>query len=291
MNFFRALFYPFQQKNWFGELLMALAISAIPVAGYFLIKGWEFEVSRRVRHNAHRLFPGWGDLWGKLFRGVLIRLTGLLYNIPTLLLVAFTAWLWLAPILRGLWDPAAASQPIESIYRYGLGLRIGMIIVTAMVALALNSLYWAGYLRYIDTGRYEFFFDIAANFYAVITTMLDDFVMAIFLVIFNILLGLLNAAVATLLTATGFGALLAPILLPAISLSLTSAFTGYLFGEMTRDAFGAGDVPPPGHDHPHHRSYRPPDIPQFFRQVRRARRIRSRTSRRVNPSDFDDRLR
>jgi hypothetical protein len=244
-SFYQALLYPIEQRNWLKEFLLAIGIAAIPILGYFMIKGWEFEISTRVRHREERLFPGWGKPGKRLVRGFMIRFAAFLYNIPTYILLAITIWLWLGPIVRALSGTLPLNTPVQDVYGVGLGLRIGMILVTVIVAFVMNSLYWSGYLRYIETRRYVLFFDLMTNILVTLRTIWDDFFVSIYHVGAQALAAAIDAGLTALLTATGVGTFLIPILVPAVNFAFMSMFKAYLFGEMAEGAFGEDQPPRP----------------------------------------------
>ena len=84
-----------------------------------------------------------------------------------------------------------------------LVLRIGMIFITAIVAFMMNSLYWAGYMRYIDTRRWTLFFDLVTNFELVILTIADDLIMMVYLWVATLLMGLVDVGLTTLAQCSG----------------------------------------------------------------------------------------
>jgi hypothetical protein len=231
------LTYVFRQKGWLPELALTLIVAAIPLVGFFLIRGWEFEISARVYRGSTRLLPGWGHLSNRLIRGGIIRLTGFVYNLPVyvLLLATLAAWFW--PLIRTLSGAIPLDTPLQTLYSSGLGLRIGLIIVTAIVAFLANSLYWAGYLRYVATQRYSLFFDLVENFRVMIATFADDLIIAVYLAAASLIAGVITSGVGLLLAATGIGLILEPLVLPAVTLTILSTVNAYWMGELARDTF------------------------------------------------------
>lgn len=243
-TFFNAISYPFNQKGWIKELLIAIGIAAIPLLGYFMIRGWEYEISYRVRHEAPRWLPGWGNFGNRLWRGILIRAAGFFYNIPTYIVIGITIWLWIGPILEAVSGRIPLNTDIRDIYVPTLGIRVGMIFVSLVVSFLMNSLFWSGYLRYIDTGRYILFFDFGTNLVVMITTMYDDFIQGIYLFLAQLIAGLLTSLVSTMLVATGIGAFLVPIIAPAVDLTFMSMVSAYLFAKMAENTFGEPEDEP-----------------------------------------------
>lgn len=241
MQFFRALTYAFKERSWPGKLGLAIAAAAIPFLGFFIIKGWEYEISVRVRHGHERKLPGWGNLPSKLWRGVVLRLTGILYNVPVIVVLVISLWSWIGVFVRYFRQDTRSLALLGEMLAQGAGLRLSLLGLTALLALAANTLYWSGYLRYIETNRYLDFFDVVTNAELAFRNVWDDFFMAIFMAV----LGLIAAGVGTLLTAgltlTGAGAVLAPIVVPALTLSFLSLVSGHLFGQLAIRTLGPDD--------------------------------------------------
>jgi hypothetical protein len=237
-TFWNSLLYPFKQRGWIIELLIAFLIASIPVFGFLMIKGWEFEISTRVRHGAPRLLPGWGHPGNRLVRGLLVTFALFIYNIPFLTLLAITVALWISPVVRWISGDITADEAGTALGGPMLGLRIGMIIITFIVWFAMHALYWSGYLRYIETRRYVMFFDLVPNAIITFSTISDDLVMSVYLFGAQIIAGFIEAGVGAMLTATGVGAFLVPFLVPAINFTFISWVQAYLYAEMAEGAFG-----------------------------------------------------
>ncbi len=232
MKFFEALIYPFRDKAWPGKLLLAVLAAAIPVAGYFVIKGWEFEVSLAVRHHDPTPLPHWHNFFQKLGRGLLIRAVGFVYNLPTYALLAVNVALWAGLFLLLLDPDASTAHTWRELFAHHLLPRLLMLALNGLVAVAANLFYWAGYMRYIDTRRFAAFFEVGRNSRLLFNGILDDLVMTVYVTVLSFVVGLLDAAATAALAATGLGALLAPILIPALTFSLLSIFKGHLFGQL-----------------------------------------------------------
>lgn len=232
MKFFQALTYAFREREWPLKVALAVAAAAVPFVGYFLIKGWEYEISVRVRHGHARKLPGWGNLFSKLGRGLLLRVTGILYNLPVIAMLVASLWAWINVLVRFFRLEDRSLALLGEMLSQGAGVRLGLLGLTALLALAANTLYWSGYLRYIETNRYLDFFDILMNARLAFRNVWDDMAMAVFMFVLGLVAtgagGLLTAA----LTATAVGALLAPVVVPALTLSFLSLVSGHLFGQL-----------------------------------------------------------
>lgn len=232
LNFIAALTYAFRERGWPGKLGIAVLAAAIPVLGYFIIKGWEFEISVRVRHGSDQRLPGWGNAPSKLGRGLLLRLAGILYNLPTYLLVVATVIVWGGLFVRFFGQDPATRLPFDELFYRGLWLRIAIPLLALVYALAANFLYWSGYLRYIETRRFVTFFEVVPNMRLAFANMTDDFVVAVFETVAGLIATLISSLLTALLGATGVGAVILPIAIPALTFTFLSAVSGYLFGQL-----------------------------------------------------------
>jgi hypothetical protein len=232
MKFFEALIYPFRDEDWLSKLLLAMLVAAIPVVGYFAIKGWEFEVSVAVRHHDPTPLPRWDNFFQKLTRGILIRVVGFVYNLPTYVLLAINVAIWAELFLLMLNPDVRAAETWRQLVALRLVPRLLLLAINGLIAVAANLFYWAGYMRYIDTRRFAAFFEVGHNVRLLFNGILDDLVMTVYVAILSFVIGLLDTAVTTALAVTGVGALLAPILIPALTFSLLSVFKGHLFGQL-----------------------------------------------------------
>ncbi|HPV05692.1 MAG TPA: DUF4013 domain-containing protein [Aggregatilineales bacterium] len=238
MQFIKALTYAFKEHGWPYKLALAVAAAAIPFAGYFIIKGWEYEISVRVRHDSAEKLPGWRDVLAKLGRGVLLRVTGILYNLPALIMLVVSLWAWIMVFVLFFRLEERSLAILGDMLQQGVGLRLGLLVLTALVALASNTLYWSGYLRYIETNRYLDFFDVVTNAKLSFANIWDDMAMAIFMFVLGLVVSGLGTLLTMGLTLTGFGAALAPIVVPALTLSFLSLVNGHLFGQLATRTLG-----------------------------------------------------
>lgn len=232
MRFFKALTYPFSNKAWPVKLGTAVLVAAIPVLGFFLIKGWEFEISVRVKNGDPEPLPGWGKPGGMLVRGVVIRLVGMLYNVPTYILLALSIALWVGVLIRFFGQETRTFEAFIATLAQGSGLRVVAPCGALVYAAAGNILYWTGYLRYIESRKLTAFFEIVPNMRMAFRNILDDIVTEIYVVLMTWMLGMLGSLLTGVLVSTGIGAVLAPIIVPALVLSAMSVFTGHIFGQL-----------------------------------------------------------
>jgi hypothetical protein len=246
MQFFRALLYPLDDESAAPKVAVTLLIAAIPILGFFAIKGYEYEISRAVRYEKKYPIPKWKPFWPTLKRGVIIRLAGLLYNIPTYIMLGISLTLWVTLFVQFFQADARTFSTFAELFQETLLPRLLVLLATLIIGFIANVFYWAGYIRYIDSGSFSAFFELATNLKVTFRTIWDDIIVAIYLFIMTSIVGLVSSVATAALTGTGVGAILAPVAFPAVSLTLITFFSGHLFGQLAYNAFGPPErsVPP-----------------------------------------------
>lgn len=232
MKLFEALVYPFREPGWFGKLAIATLIAAIPVVGFFIIKGWEFEISMRVRHDTPSKLPPWRNYGIKFMRGVIVRIIGFIYNIPTYIIFGILFFIWIR-IFVAFFN---ADQQTWEVFRGLVGQAslptAGLVALLLVYMFLGNSMFWSGYLRYIETNDLWDFFDLITNFRLTIANIWDDLIMGFYMFLLGILVGAVDGWLIGLLSATGVGALIAPVLVPALTFTFLTWVNGHFFGQL-----------------------------------------------------------
>lgn len=235
MRLIDALIYWLDDRRAFGKVALAMLVAAIPVLGFFAIKGWEFEISHAVRHGHEDELPPWRRPVHLLGRGFAVRLAGIIYNIPTYFLLGFSLLLSVASLVRFFQAGALTWEAFGAALAQQLPLRIGLLALAGFYALAANILYWSGYLRYIESRDFLLFFDVIENARLAFRNIWDDLLMAVFMFVVTLVTGLLGTGLTALLTGlAGIGITLAPIVVPAIVLTLNTLIQGHLYGQLAR---------------------------------------------------------
>jgi hypothetical protein len=237
MNFFRALFYPFRDPHWFGKLLTTLLIAAIPVVGFFVIKGWEYEISARVR-KGDTTVPDWKRFGSKFKHGLIIRMGAIFYNLPVYILIMLIVVMWARLIADYFAMPNPTWAALKAQIASGIPAFIAMIVGILFYALMANILYWSGYLQYIETGKVISFFEFVDNFLRAFENVWDDVVMGIMIGFLEFVFFLLDAVMSGGLVFTGVGAVIAAIFVPAFTFTVLSWFKGYLYGQLAINTLG-----------------------------------------------------
>jgi hypothetical protein len=78
----RALAFPFTQSNWPQALLYIGAIQYIPIFGYLIIRGWRFDIARRIGTGHIQQLPDWRAWKLHLREGVVLFFATQFYFLP-----------------------------------------------------------------------------------------------------------------------------------------------------------------------------------------------------------------
>lgn len=239
MDLFSALTYPFEYKGWPGKLLMAILIAAFPFVGYFLIMGWEYDLSARVLRREPDPLPRWGNLLSRLWQGIKIRAADFIYNIPTFVLIGISLALWIRLFIRW-WTlgPGARSfSAFGDMFMDTLATRLTLIAITLLYAFVANTLFWSGYLRYIRSGRWATFFEIVENLKLSFSSIWDDIVLTLYTFAVGVVVWGIGIWLGGLLSATGLGTVLAFFLIPGLSATVNCVVKGHLIGQLALRTF------------------------------------------------------
>lgn len=99
MKLNEALSFVFEDERWLGKLLLAAAITLIPVFGGMVIVGYGIAVLRNVRAGDSRPLPSWNRIGEHFVDGLFFWLGMLVYAIPLLILICPIALVWVLPAI------------------------------------------------------------------------------------------------------------------------------------------------------------------------------------------------
>ncbi len=146
----RALSFMFEEQDWVKKLIIAIGILllSILILPYFILQGYILDIIRRVGRQQTPELPAW-DNWGKyLSDGFMSAIALFVYSLPMVLLMC------------------CAMIPIAALGDAG-GDDVAPIIVLLMccvmgfafiMQLGVYLIYYAGLIRYADTGNFSVFF-------------------------------------------------------------------------------------------------------------------------------------
>lgn len=155
----RALVFPFSRRNWPLALAYIGAIQFIPILGFLIIRGWRFDIARRVGWERDDALPDWRHAWDHLKQGTLLFLVTQLHYLPMYLLlmwprsgviwgvIDFFRWLYEYYFTR--LDPGPFSAVAEPALR-SLALLVAILIIIPPIVSAIVE---SATQRYAQTGR------------------------------------------------------------------------------------------------------------------------------------------
>jgi len=114
MDFGKAFSYVSEDSDWLKKIGLGGVIAIVPILN-FAVAGYSLEVSRRVINNEPRPLPEWDDIGGKLVKGFLVAVIGLVYGLPNILLSCVSQAAAQAPQLLSSGSSQAPDQTILTI--------------------------------------------------------------------------------------------------------------------------------------------------------------------------------
>jgi hypothetical protein len=225
----QALAFPFTQPNWPQALLYVAALQYIPILGYLVIRGWRFDIARRIGSGHAETLPDWRGWKSHLREGVILFVATQFYFLPLYLFLWYLRhdmYYALAEVVVGLYEHYWKGLPdgprSEVIWEGGKALAwfIAALLVYPPIGSAIME---SATQRYAVTGKvrtlYEFWWNIVLVF--------DDF-----LDVLRIELSILAVNVAVFLASMfllwTFGG---TVFIPAVMIPLFMWTRGALMGQ------------------------------------------------------------
>ena len=144
MDVGKAFSFVFEDENWIVKLLIGGVLSLIPFVGVILLYGYGLELMQNVIQSRPRPLPDWDDWEGKLVKGIMYIVIGLVYALPIIVLsVCFG-------LLLAALGAAEAEGAVNLVGSLG-GLCFGGLafLYGILMTLALPPAYG----RYLETGE------------------------------------------------------------------------------------------------------------------------------------------
>lgn len=88
MDFGLAFSFVFQDEEWIKKVLIASVMVLIPIVGWLAVFGWSLEITKRVIAGDKVPLPPWDDFGGVLTLGLKAFIVGVVFSIPSFILVA-----------------------------------------------------------------------------------------------------------------------------------------------------------------------------------------------------------
>jgi hypothetical protein len=213
----RALVFPFTQRNWPLALAYIGAIQFVPILGFLVIRGWRFEIAKRVGENHAQSLPDWRHAYEHLKQGTLLFFVTQFYFLPMYIALAWprSGILWsVIGLLRGVYERLftdLAPQPWSEVLLPGLRSLVIFVLILFLVPPLLSPLVESATQRYAHTGRVRTLFEVWQNFRFAFSDLYD--VIRIELCILGLNLVVLIVSLILILTVGG-AAFIPPVMIP-----------------------------------------------------------------------------
>jgi hypothetical protein len=217
MEFGKALTYPFEDEEWLSKLGIGVAVSliqgVIPYFGLAPLWGWQIKLINNVKNGVERPLPDWQNFGDYIMKGLLALVANLIYQIPFLLFVGVG--------LGAFFGLGGISANSDS----GSALGVLAIVVLSccgclglLYTLVATAAFWAGLIRYSDSGEFSTFMEFGTNFGMVFSNIGDWVVLMLILFVAGLIFVLASAI------TLGLGSLLVTMALTYVS--------GHLLGQV-----------------------------------------------------------
>lgn len=179
MELGKAFTFAFDDIDWPKKLLIGLGViyaaSVLSVFTLYLpyvamtivLRGWQYEIVKRMRDNHPEPLPNW-DILNQARAGFPIAMARTILALPalTLLLVVFVLTYML---VFGLITVLASENVFVEPIIVFVGIVGGVILISALVAIATalglagSLIFLGGYIRYSEDEQFSRFFQVAKN--------------------------------------------------------------------------------------------------------------------------------
>ncbi|HTN73665.1 MAG TPA: DUF4013 domain-containing protein, partial [Pirellulaceae bacterium] len=193
------------------------AIQFVPIIGYLIIRGWRFEIAKRIGENHADSLPDWRHAGVHLQQGTLLFAVTQLYFLPMYIALAWPRSGVLWAILRLLHNvylqlfTVIEPRPWWEIIGPGLKSLAILFAILLLVPPLISPLVESATQRYAQTGRVRALFEVWTNLRLAFSDLGDVVRIEGYILLLNI--GVL--AVSLLLTLTvGGAAFIPPVMIP-----------------------------------------------------------------------------
>ncbi len=215
---------PFEDKDWISKTLLGFLWGLLGVTAP-AVSGAQVEYIRSVSRGDDSL-PTWDDFGKKWVEGLLVFVAGFLYFLPVIVLGALFA----APIVVSLLVSGGDSDVLGGLFAGGFCF---FWIVALVYVAGVSVLFSAAMTNYAMKGSFGAFFALGEIMELVRGN--TGYLTAWF---YTLVIGFGGSAVASILSGTGVGAILAP----AITY-LVAMMSGNILGQWAAQAYPAAPQP------------------------------------------------
>jgi len=144
MDIEKAFSFVFDDEDWIVKVLIGGVLSLIPFLGVILLYGYGLELMQNVMQGRSKPLPEWDDWGGKLVKGIMYLVIGIVYALPIIILGVCFGGLAGAIGATGAEDAANVVGTAGGICLGGLGILYGIFLNLALPP-AIG--------RYLETGE------------------------------------------------------------------------------------------------------------------------------------------
>lgn len=213
----RALAFPFTQKNWPWALAYIGAIQFLPIVGYLIVRGWRFEIAKRVGNGEAEALPDWRNAMEHLKQGAILLGATIFHYIPLYVLLSAPRWgiIWtLIEIARWCYEKLFTdlqTKPFWEVLEPGLKALAIFVAIMILVPPVISAVLESATQRYAETGRVRTLFEFWHSIRLAFTDLGD--VIRIEAGILLLSAAVFVVSVALMLTVGG-SALIPPVMIP-----------------------------------------------------------------------------
>ena len=211
----RGLSFMFEDKDWVMKLIIAvvLLVFSFLILPYFILQGYVIDIIRRVGRGEKTELPAWQE-WGKyLSEGFMATIALFVYSLPMMFIICCFS------ILIG----AVGEAGDDEVAVVVVLLFCCVMIFALIMQLAIYLIYYAGLVRYADTGNFSVFFQFG-KLWGFVRENLNNYALALIM---------------------SFGASMIGSFIPILGSVWAMLVSGHLFGQVlhqTRGDMGFGSV-------------------------------------------------
>ncbi|HEX3053570.1 MAG TPA: DUF4013 domain-containing protein [Aggregatilineaceae bacterium] len=146
MDLGRAISFPFDDRDWPVKTLVGTLLCLIP----FVALGYQVSVARNVIHNRKNPLPGTDEIGQVVTDAIMATIGGMIFFLPLTLVMC----VFLFPtVLTGNSDVSFILSCL---------VLPCLVIFGILYAIPATGMYWAGLIRYAQTGNFSEFLQISS---------------------------------------------------------------------------------------------------------------------------------
>jgi Protein of unknown function (DUF4013) len=197
--------YPFEDQQWLNKVGVLLLLGFVPGLNVIVWSGYALTIARNVMRQERFPLPEWAEWSDIAVRGLLSIAATLVYHLPLLVIFCCVAFA----------GPFVGTRDNNS---FSLLLNCCVGLLGFIYSIVANLLLNVGHVRYVQTDQFNVYLDFARR----IEDLRANTSVFITLLVYQLLIGLIAAAVSAILAITCIG--------PIVIGTLAFLASGYVLG-------------------------------------------------------------